>query len=310
MIGHYVALIKRELWEHRSIFVTPIAIASVVTLGTLTALAFAGEFQQELNLAIFGAQNVAGETERKAVLTGLFLMSSWLFMLGLGVLTVFYALDSLYAERKDKSILFWRSLPVTDAETVISKLLTALFVIPTVAMVGIIGTHLINLVLTGLWVSSKGGDAGMLVWGSVSLFDNWFAMIVVLYAIAIWMSPFIGWFLFVSAWTKRSPLLMAFLPLVLIPMIEGIFLRSAHFAEAVWGRSAMIPIFAGIDMERFFDEDNPMHGAANIPEEMTSLLAHLDFGKFITTVDTWIGIIVCGLLTTAAIYVRRYRDES
>jgi ABC-2 type transport system permease protein len=310
VIGHYVALIKRELWEHRSIFVTPIAIASIVTLGSLAALAFAGEFQQELNLAIFGAQNVAGETERKAVLTGLFLMSSWLFLLGLGVLTVFYALDSLYAERKDKSILFWRSLPVTDAETVISKLLTALFVIPTIAMAGIIGTHLINLVVTSLWVSSKGGDAGMLIWGSVSLFDNWFAMIVVLYAIAIWMSPFVGWFLFISAWTKRSPLLMAFLPLVLVPMIEGIFLRSAHFAEAVWGRGAQIPIFAGIDMERFFDEDNPMHGAANIPEEMTSLLTHLDVGKFITSVDTWIGIIVCGLLTTAAIYVRRYRDES
>ena len=310
MIGHYVALIKRELWEHRSIFVTPIVIASVVTLGTLTALVFVGEFQNELNLAIFGAQNVAGETERKAVLTGLFLGSSWLFVLGLSVLTVFYALDSLYAERKDKSILFWRSLPVTDAETVVSKLLTALFVIPAIAIIGIMVTHLVNLVVTSLWVTAKGGDAGLLIWGSVSFFDNWFAMIIVLFAIAIWMSPFIGWFLFVSAWTKRSPLLMAFLPLVLIPMIEGIFLRSAHFAEAVWGRSALIPIFAGIDMERFFDEDNPIRGAANMPEEMVSLLTHLDVGRFVTSVDTWIGIIVCGLLTTAAIYVRRYRDES
>ena len=310
MIGHYVALIKRELWEHRSIFVTPIVIASVVTLGTLTALMFVGEFQNELNLAIFGAQNVAGETERKAVLTGLFLGSSWLFVLGLSVLTVFYALDSLYAERKDKSILFWRSLPVTDAETVVSKLLTALFVIPAIAIIGIMVTHLVNLVVTSLWVSAKGGDAGLLIWSSVSLFDNWFAMIIVLFAFAIWMSPFVGWFLFVSAWTKRSPLLMAFLPLVLIPMIEGIFLRSAHFAEAVWGRSALIPIFAGIDMERFFDEDNPIRGAANMPEEMVSLLTHLDVGRFVTSVDTWIGIIVCGLLTTAAIYVRRYRDES
>ena len=310
MIGHYVALIKRELWEHRSIFVTPIVIASVVTLGTLTALVFVGEFQNELNLAIFGAQNVAGETERKAVLTGLFLGSSWLFVLGLSVLTVFYALDSLYAERKDKSILFWRSLPVTDAETVVSKLLTALFVIPAIAIIGIMVTHLVNLVVTSLWVTTKGGDAGLLIWSSVSLFDNWFAMIIVLFAFAIWMSPFVGWFLFVSAWTKRSPLLMAFLPLVLIPMIEGIFLRSAHFAEAVWGRSALIPIFAGIDMERFFDEDNPIRGAANMPEEMVSLLTHLDVGRFVTSVDTWIGIIVCGLLTTAAIYVRRYRDES
>jgi ABC-2 type transport system permease protein len=310
VIGHYVALIRRELWEHRSIFVTPIAIASIVTLGTLTALVFVGEFQEELNLAIFGAQNVAGETERKAVLTGLFIGSSWLFLLGLGVLTVFYALDSLYAERKDKSILFWRSLPVTDAETVISKLLTALLVIPAIAILGIFATHLINLFVTSIWVSSKGGDASMLIWGSVPIVDNWLAMILVIYAIAIWMSPFVGWFLFVSAWTKRSPLLMAFLPLVLIPMIEGIFMRSAHFAEAVWGRAAQIPIFAGIDMERFFDEENPMHSAGGVPEEMISLLAHLDLGRFVASIDTWIGIVVCGLLTTAAIYVRRYRDES
>jgi ABC-2 type transport system permease protein len=310
VIGHYVALVRRELWEHRSIFVTPIVIASIVTLGTLTALVFVGEFREELDLAIFGAQNVAGDTERKAVLTGLFLGSSWLFVLGLGVLTVFYALDSLYAERKDKSILFWRSLPVTDAETVISKLLTALLVIPAVAAAGIIVTHLVNLIVTSIWVSSKGGDASLLIWQSVPLLDNWAAMIIVLFASAIWMSPFVGWFLFVSGYTKRAPLLMAFLPLVLIPMIEGIFMRSSHFAEAVWGRAASIPIFAGIDMGRFFDDDNHFQGAGGIPEEMTSLLAHLDIGKFFSSVDTWIGIVVCGLLTTAAIYVRRYRDES
>jgi ABC-2 type transport system permease protein len=144
----------------------------------------------------------------------------------------------------------------------------------------------------------------------VSFLDNWLAMIIVLFAISIWMSPFVGWFLFVSAWTKRSPLLMAFLPLVLIPMIEGIFLRSAHFAEAVWGRAAMIPIFAGIDMERFFDDDNPMQSAAQMPEDMVNLLSHLAPGKFFASIDVWIGLVVCGLLTTAAIYVRRYRDES
>ena len=216
MINHYLALVRRELWEHRSIWVTPIAIASVVTLGTLTALVFSGKFAQELDVAIFAAQNLAGDTERRVVLTGFFFVSSQLFLLGLGVLTIFYALDSLYAERKDKSILFWRSLPVTDAETVISKLLTAVVLIPAVAIVGIIGTHLLNLIVTSIWVSMKGGDAGMLIWGSVPFLDNWLAMAIAIFGGAIWMSPFIGWFLFVSAYTKRSPLLMAFLPLVLI----------------------------------------------------------------------------------------------
>ena len=306
MIAHYMALIRRELWEHRAIFVTPLVIGTIVTLGTLTALMFVGDFQKELNLAIFGAQNVAGEFERRAALTAFYGGTSWLFLLGLGVLTVFYALDALYAERKDKSILFWRSLPVTDAETVISKLVTAVLVIPAIAIAGIIVTHLVNLVITSLWVASKGGSAGTLIWGSVPFFDNWMATILVIYATAIWMSPFLGWLLFVSAWTKRAPLMVAFLPLVLIPMIEGIFLRSAHFAEAVWGRGAKIPLFqAGIDVEEFFDEEH-----LQLSEEMVSLLAHIDLGRFFSSVDTWIGIVVCGLLTTAAIYVRRYRDES
>ena len=306
MIAHYLALVRRELWEHRAIFVTPLVIGTIVTLGTLTALMFVGEFQNELNLAIFGAQNVAGEFERRAALTAFFGGTSWLFLLGLGVLTVFYALDALYAERKDKSILFWRSLPVTDAETVISKLVTAVLVIPAIAIAGIIVTHLVNLVITSVWVASKGGSAGTLIWSSVPFFDNWMATILVIYATAIWMSPFLGWFLFVSAWTKRAPFMIAFLPLVLVPMIEGIFLRSAHFAEAVWGRGAKIPLFqADINVEEFFDEDS-----LHLSEEMISLLAHIDLGRFLSSVDTWIGIVVCGLLTTAAIYVRRYRDES
>ena len=305
MINHYIALIRREFWEHRSIWVTPAAIASVVTLGTLAALMFAGQFAQELDVAIFGAQNIAGDTERRAVLTGFFVGSSWLFLMALAILTVFYALDSLYAERKDKSILFWRSLPVTDAETVISKLATALILIPAVTIAAIMATHIINLVVMSVWVSAKGGSAGTLIWQSVPLFDNWLAAIIVIYCMGIWMSPFLGWFLFVSAWTKRAPLLMAFLPLVLIPIVEGIFFRSTNFWEAVWGRSAMIPLFSGIDVEKFFDENH-----LRLDEETISLLSVIDFGKFVTDIDTWLGIIVCGLLTTAAIYVRRYRDES
>ena len=305
MIDHYIALMKREFWEHRSIWVTPLAIASIIVLGTLTALMFAGDFAKELDVAIFGAQNIAGDMERRAMLTGFFVGPLPLFALGLGILTIFYALDSLYAERKDKSILFWRSLPVTDAETVISKLLTALIIVPAVTIAAIIATHIVNLVVASIWVSMKGGSAGTLIWGSVALVDNWFAAIIVIYCMAIWMAPFLGWFLFVSAWTKRAPLLMAFLPLILIPMIEGIFFRSAHFAEAVWGRLPQIPLFSGVDFEAMFDDDR-MH----LEADMISLLAPVDFGKFVTDIDTWIGIVVCGLLTTAAIYVRRYRDES
>ena len=305
MIKHQLALVKRELWEHRSIFVTPIAIGSIVTLGVLAMLVFASGFAAELDMAIFGAQNLAGDPERKAVLTGFFLGTSWIFMMALAILTVFYCLDSLYAERKDKSILFWRSLPVTDAETIISKLIVAIIVIPAITAIGIIGTHIINLIVTSIWVSMKGGDGGMLIWGSVAFLDNWLAAFIVVLASGIWMSPFIGWFLLVSAYTKRSPLLMAFMPLFLIGLLEGIILRTHVFAENVLGRGDGLPLFRSVDIEKFFKEEQ-----WRISEDATSLLAHLDVVQFLTSPAMWAGVLVCALLSTGAIYVRRYRDES
>ena len=305
MIAHQIALLKREVWEHRSIYVTPIAIATIVSLGVLVMLMFASGFAEELDMAIFGAQNIAGDAERGAALTGFFLATSWVFIIALMILTIFYCLDSLYAERKDKSILFWRSLPVTDAETVVSKLLTAVFVIPTATVLGIIATHLVNLIVTSIWVSMKGADAGLLIWGSVELFDNWAAAFIVVIASGIWMSPFIGWFLLVSAYTKRSPLLMAFMPLILIGLLEQIIFRSHVFAENVLGRGDGLPIFRTLDIERFFDKEE-----WRVAEGALSLLEHLDVVQFLTSPSMWGGLVVCGLLCTGAIYVRRYRDES
>lgn len=305
MITHQLALIKREIWEHRSIWLTPAVIAIIMSFGTLTALMFAGEFAEELNIAFFSAQNIVGETERGAILTGLFFGSSGLFFLALGILIIFYSLDSLYAERKDKSILFWRSLPVTDAETVVSKLATALLVLPGATIVAVIATHLINLIVTSIWVSFKGGDAITLIWSSAPLMDNWLSLVILVYAAIIWMSPFVGWFLFVSAYSKRPPLLMAFLPLVLIPMIEGIFSHSNEFARVVWGRMAMIPIHSGFDIEEFFDDDN-----FELNEQMVSVLGQIDLGRFVSSQSMWAGVVICGLLSFGAVYVRRFRDES
>ena len=305
MIGHQLALIKREIWEHRSIYVTPIAIAVVVSLVSLAGMVTVSAFDKEVNIALFGATNIAGDAERQAALTVFFLGTSWVFLFALAILTTFYSLDSLYAERKDKSILFWRSLPITDAETVISKLLTAVFVLPLFTVAAIIVTHLVNLVITTGWVIVKGGNAAHLVWGSVTLLDNWAAALIVTVASAIWMSPFIGWFLFVSAFTKRSPLLMAFMPLIIVPIIEWIFFRSKIFASAVFGRGEVIPLFREMDIEHFFDEER-----MQVNEELVSLSAHIDLGKFLLSPSVWVGMVVCGILVTAAIYVRRYRDES
>jgi ABC-2 type transport system permease protein len=305
MMTQQLALVRRELWEHRSIYVAPVTVAIVMTFISLAGMVTASAFDHEIRMAILGASNIVGDAERQAALTVFFLGTSWIFLFTLAILSVFYSLDSLYAERKDKSILFWRSLPITDAEAVLSKLLTVIIVIPLVTVAAIIVTHLVNLAVSSVWIAIKGGDAGHLVWGSVALLDNWTAATIVTFSSVLWMSPFIGWFLFVSAFANRMPLLMAFMPLILVPLIELIVFRSSYFAEAVFGRGGMMPLFRGMDMEAFFDEDR-----MQVNEELIELVAHLDIAQFLTSPSLWAGLIVCGLFTTAAIYVRRYRDES
>ena len=304
MIGNQLALVRRELWEHRSIFVTPAAVMLVVSLIVLTLYIAASGFGEAVEIAIITASNVS-ETERRVALIAFLLGISIVFVIASGILTIFYSLDALYAERKDRSILFWRSLPVTDAETVLSKLLTAALTIPLVTFAAIVIAHLINLVLSSIFVAIEGGSPGHLIWGSVPLFDIWSAVLIVLIATPLWLSPFIGWFLFVSAWTRRSPLLVAFLPIIIVPMLEYFILRTTMLSQAIETRTDAMPLFKGIDPSTIFDE----HKLA-VAAESVSLLALLDVGKFLSSPSMWLGLVVCGLFTTAAIYVRRYRGES
>jgi len=287
------------------LYVTPAVIGLINVLILLTTMVFASGYQEIIDIGIVGAQNLAGEAERRAALFAVLMGNTAPFLFASVIVTVFYTLDSLYAERKNKSILFWRSLPITDAETVISKFLTAALAIPVFAFVFIVVTHILVLILTSVFVSIEGGSSMLLVWKSAPVFDVWAGMFIVMLLLPIWFSPFIGWFLFVSAWTKRSPLLMAFLPLILVPTIEYWVLRTHLVADAMQTRFEQLPMFKGIDPETLFNERELVASADAI-----SLISYVDIGKFLASPQMWAGVIVCGLFMTAAIYVRRYRDES
>ncbi|MDH5320811.1 MAG: ABC-2 transporter permease [Gammaproteobacteria bacterium] len=297
---------RREVWEHRSIWVTPSAVAMVVTLLTLAMFVAASKFGDITDMAIIGASSV-GDHERRMALLATLLGYTSVFLIAMWILTIFYCLDTLYSERKDKSILFWRSLPITDAETVISKLLTAMLLIPLVTFAAVAASHLVNLVLISLWINSEGGSPGTLIWGSVPLFDTWLALLVVLLAVPLWISPLLGWFLFVSAWTKRNPFLTAFLPLAVLPILEYVILRSHLLWDAITARLSMqsMPLFS-INPDLIFDDKS----FRNLRLEDLSLLKLLDISKLLSSLELWIGLIVCGLFATAAIYIRRYRDDS
>ena len=306
MIGHQIALIKREIWEHRSIYITPAAIAIVMLLLALTGQVAISALGAGVDVAMMSANELPPEAH-KAMVTGFVAGLGSIFVVAMWILTIFYSLDSLYAERKDKSILFWRSLPVTDAETVISKLLVAVIVIPLVTFIAIALTQILSLIFASIWLKAEGGNAGLLIWRALDVFDVWGGTLIFVLALPLWLSPFIGWYLFVSAWAKRTPLLFAFMPIFVLPMLEKIVFGSTLLAEAFFERTGSMPLFR-------FGEDNTfaMFELDDMPinEDLISLLGAIDLGRFLTSPSLWAGLIVCGLFTTAAIYVRRYRDES
>jgi len=307
MIAHQYALVRREIWEHRAVWLTPVVVAGLMTLMLLAGYVFASAYDELIELGIVGAQNVAADEHRRAALTAFLMGPTSVFIFASAVLTIFYCLDALYAERKNKSILFWRSLPVTDAETVISKLLTAVVVIPLITLAVVMVAHIINLVLTSIFISTQGGSPGYMIWQSAPavLFDVGVAMFLMMLMLPIWFSPFIGWFLFVSAWTKRSPLLTAFLPLIVLPTLETIILPTHLLWDAIATRFKIWPMFSGMDPDTFFNEE----ALARIEVDVR-LLDFIDVGGFLASPAMWAGVIVCGIFVTAAIYVRRYRDES
>lgn len=305
MIRDQIALIKRELWEHRSLYVTPAVIGLLISLGTITGQATFSAFDQAVDLAILGGTNL-GENERAMAISAMMLGVSIFFVIGMWFLTIFYSLDTLYAERKDRSILFWRSIPCTDFETVLSKLLTVIFVIPLITFVFIMITHIAVLVISSIWLGIQGANAGHMIWSAAPFIDNWSATLIFLIAVPLWSSPFIGWFLFISAFTKRAPFMMAVLPLLILPMLEKILIGTSVVAQTFYVRAWQIPLFRGIDPLDFMDDDKHM----DMITESISLFDLMNLSGFVTSPGLWLGIVVCALFTTAAIYVRRYRDES
>lgn len=310
MIGGQIALIRRELWEHRSLYVAPLVIALLVSLfsimGQVTVSGF-DHADRALDIGIVGAMNLS-EENRSAILSGLMVSLSMPLVFTMWILATFYSLDSLYAERKDRSILFWRSIPLTDSETVVSKLLTAILVIPLVTFAVIAITHLTVLLTTSIWLGARGANTWHLIWSAAPFFDNWSATLVFILALAVWLSPFIGWFLFVSAFTKRSPLLVAFLPIAVLPLLERILLGTNLLAEAFFVRSLKIPLFPG--WENFYSVFQKGEQLKMVDGASMSLWSVVDLGRFLSSSSLWIGLVVCGMLTGGAIYVRRYRDDS
>src|SRR5256885_9608439 len=216
MNGTMVWSVRRELWENRSIYVAPLIVAAVIVLASLVA-------------TLAGLNSRPDRFAKHLELDAGALMATTL------IVAIFYCLDALYGERRDRSVLFWKSMPVSDWTAVLSKMAVPLVILPVVTFVITIATQLMMLLTSSAILSMKGQSAAAfwrLPWLQMS--TGLLYHLVTVHS--LYYAPIFGWLLLVSAWAKRQPFLWAFLPLAAIGVIEKIVFNTTHFAMMLGSR--------------------------------------------------------------------------
>ena len=277
-------LVRREIWENRSIYLAPLAVAALILVASLIS-----------SIHLPGKLHVSAldPVEQHKIIEVPYTFAALLLMFSTIVVGVFYCLDAFQGERRDRSILFWKSLPVSDRTTVLAKASIPLLVLPLVTFAVTVVTQAIMLLLGSLRLLASGQSPAML-WTHLSFFQMWGLLLYHLIAAhALWWAPFWGWLLLVSAWSRRAALLWATLPLLAISMVELIAFNTSHFAHLLG--------------YRFLGEPEGVASAAGNPMAMTSLTSATP-GQYLTSPAFWLGLAMCAAFLAAAVRLRRYRD--
>ena len=270
--------VRRELWEYRSIYIAPLAAAGVTLVGYLIA-------------SIGRALSISDPVKRLTVLEEPFNFAMGLILGTSFIVGIFYCLDALYGERRDRSILFWKSLPVSDLTTVLSKATVGVVIVPLVGFVVTVVTQTIMLLVSTVVVRASGLNVAAFS-NKVALFQN--SLMLLYHRIAVhilWYAPFYGWLLLVSAWARRAPFLWAVLPPFTIGALEKIAFNTTSFVTTLHHR-----LDGGADAV-------PM--TANMP---INPMTHVPPGSFPMSPGLWLGLILAGAFLAAAVRLRRYRD--
>lgn len=304
-------LLKRETWEHPAFYIAPMVVGLIVLGIVLTA--FVQGVGEHVGYDLMVEELTESSTEKLSVAYG-WLMGATAIVFNVTFIFVlfFYLLDALYAERKERSILFWKSLPVTDTETVLSKVATAVFVMPLLTLAVIAITHILMLVITTVFIWAGGGSAWALLWGPAPLLESWVFLGYAMIVETLWYFPFVGWLLFASALARRTPFLWGVLPIIFIGIAEELVFGTERFMDMIGDRmTEVFPLALRIDRGdfghrfRFLRDD--IHGDGMAMGRISDLIRPADV---VSEPALWGGFAVGAVFIALAIFLRRYRDDS
>lgn len=324
-------LLKREFWEHKGGFLWAPLIAGAIFL--LFNLMAGGVGEMMLNkldssrtVQIDGKEvridmvNIGMLTDKldpkdlaelgNVVNIGLYASASWAFIV-LAFVVFFYCLGSLYDERKDRSVLFWKSLPVSDTQTVLSKVASATLVAPALAVAAGVATMIGFMLVASVFIAIHGGNPFKLLFGLGDPLTVIGHLIAAIPVYALWALPTVGWLMLCSAWAKSKPFLWA----IMIPVFAGIFvtwfdvmnlfnLESTWFWQHIVAR-ALLSAVPGT----WVDAANVGHISGDGPDVLEQVINLKTLYSPLLSPQLWIGAIAGAVMIYGAIRLRRWRDE-
>lgn len=213
-------LIKRECWENKTLFFkTPIVFAAIILLISLCLMIQLFIQPHSVHIDFINLQqSLSSDTT-----VTLFKSVSFPFWAVLWLVVLYYYLGTLFNDRKDRSILFWKSMPITETETVLSKLVAGIIIAPICTWLCLITLQLILLVITSICAAMLSTGAISSLWSPGVIISTWFSLLSMLLLQMLWLLPLFSWAMLCSAYAKKSPFLCTALPVIMVSIIQLIF---------------------------------------------------------------------------------------
>lgn len=285
-------LVRREFWEHRSLWITPLVMAGLYLLACVVTGAFVKTRGMGEPVNVEGSPLLFAQFMFTAALFGL--MSIVLF---------FYLADCLYAERKDRSILFWKSLPVSDAATVTTKLLVALLVVPLGLYVLSIVTNLVAFAILSIRLRSDAVFGQFVHWNGTAWLRLNALLLIDALVLALWYAPLAAYQMLVSAWARSSVFVWTVLPPLVLIFGERLLFGTWHVAQVIGDR-------LGFGFTALGRPGPLMRYGAEPAFSSGGVFDRIDASALLTAPALWIGLAVAVAFVLATIRIRRYRDDS
>jgi len=316
-ISRLWVLIRREIWESPVAFKwTPLILAGFLLLTIVLLLVIGARVDNELVFTIDGIRMYADMDDAQQRLAGAGAMFSLgaLFHQVMFLVVVFYLAGSLYDDRRDRSILFWKSLPVSDRMTVASKILTATVAAPVAYLIGLAAIQLTLVLIASGYGIAAGINVFTEIWAPTNLPRVWLVTLLGSLVQSLWLLPIYAWLMFCSSWAPRLPILIAVIVPVLIGMFQHFWSFFSNFRLPDYNLLMMILERIGrgvmpsnIEWDAIVNSDNSKVEYVPSADVLMSLSS---IGRYLGSLEMWIGVAIGLVLLAGSVWFRRRATDN